>query len=95
MSLSFDLVGLSLNLLGAVLIVGAQSRLFSVINGWLRSLDLAIESWLAGPRSPIMGVMGWGKEMERAVPWLRRISTLGWISVATGFAAQIAGVLLK
>ena len=95
MSLSLDLVGLPLDLLGAVLIAVAQSRMFYVIDEWLLTLDLAITSRLAEPSAPTMRALGWNKQMECAVPRARRLSTIGWILVAAGFAARIPGALPK
>jgi hypothetical protein len=69
--------------------------MFLVINTWLRSLDLTLESSLGGPREPIIRIVGWEKGMESVVPGVRRLSTLGWILVAAGFAAQLPGALAK
>jgi hypothetical protein len=90
-----NLIGLSLGLLGALLLAIAQSRLFLVIHDWLMSLDLTVETWLAGPRAPIVRAEGWDTQMERTVPWARKLSTLGWILVLMGFAAQIPSAIPK
>lgn len=89
----FTAAGLLLNLLGAVLIAAAQSRLFVVINGWLLALDFYVETTLE-PKSPIIRFEGWDKQMEAAVPRNRRFSTIGWSLIVIGYALQVPGVWL-
>jgi hypothetical protein len=85
-------VGLILNLLGAIVIAAAQSRLFVVINGWLLALDFFIETYLE-QSSPIIRFEGWDKQMERSVPLTSKLSAFGWILIVIGVALQIPAAL--
>ena len=87
-------VGLVLNLIGAVLLGIAQGRLFRVLNIWLKGLDFTVETLLQ-PGAPIVKFTGWEKQMARAVPRSRRMSTLGWILIVLGAALQIPAALPK
>ena len=87
--------GLVLNVIGAVTIATAQSRLFLVINGWLSALDLFVETYLAKQSPIVVRFTGWDKQMERAVPVTRKLSALGWTLIIIGVALQIPAALPK
>jgi len=87
-------LGLALNLIGAIVIAVAQSRLFVVINGWLLALDFYVETTLER-RSPIVRFEGWDRQMEAALPRTRRVSAFGWALIVLGAALQIPGALPK
>ena len=50
-------IGLILNVIGAIIIAGAQSRLFTVVNTWLNALDFFVETYLQ-QGAPICSVYG-------------------------------------
>jgi hypothetical protein len=85
--------GLILNLIGAIVIAVAQSRLATVINGWLLALDFYVETFLA--QGPIVRFEGWDKQMERQLPSTQRWSSFGWILIVVGVALQIPAALSK
>jgi hypothetical protein len=86
-------VGLGLNLIGAIVIAASQSRLILVINGWLLALDFYVETFLA--HGPVVRFEGWDKHMERQVPRTRKWSFFGWMLIVVGAALQIPAALPK
>ena len=86
--------GLLFNVVGVIIIAAAQSRLFLVIKAWLLALDFYVETNLE-KSSPIVRFEGWDKQMERVVPWTRRLSALGWTLIVIGVALQIPAALPK
>ena len=84
--------GLSLDLIGVVIIAVAQSRIMLVTALWLNALDFFVETYLV-PNSPVVRFEGVDEQMKRAVTFNRRMSVVGWSLIAIGFLIQIPGSL--
>jgi hypothetical protein len=88
-------VGLTLNVVGALIIASAQNQLFIVIDGWLTALDFYVETSIQ-QRLPItVRFEGWDKQMERQLPKSRKRAAFGWTLIVIGVAIQIPAALTK
>jgi hypothetical protein len=86
-------VGLTLNLLGALIIASAQNQLFIVINGWLIALDFFVETSIQQKVPVTVRFEGWDKQMEQQLPKTRKRAGVGWALIVIGVAIQIPAAL--
>jgi uncharacterized membrane protein (DUF2068 family) len=81
------IVGLTLNLLGALLLAFAQARLFSTIGLWLMAHETSLLSLLSGGN--VIHPIGPDEHWDKANAINRSLSLIGWILIAAGYLLQI------